>query len=243
MIISYLWLFFYVVFMLFAFCVLPLYLLLRLILPRKWNKWLIRCFGNFWGSVTVGSTFSRVSVTGKELLPEADTICFVSNHQGLFDIPALIGYLPKPMGFIAKYELSRIPILSQWMKAIHCVFIDRKNARKTVASFNQAASIIKAGNPVVIFPEGTRSRSPQTGTFHAGSIKLALMAKAVIVPIAIDGSWLIYESRKRIRRATIRIAILPPIMPDDPITRDSRNLTLHLQRVIMNRLSQIRTNH
>jgi len=232
MIISLLWLLFYSFFMLFVLCVLPLYLLCRLILPRRWNRWLGKGIGHCWGRVTLGSTLSRVRVTGQQHLPDTDNICFISNHQGMFDIPAILGNLPKPIGFIAKVELRRVPILSQWMKAIHCVFIDRKNARKTISSFTKAAAIIKAGNPLVIFPEGTRSRGPMPGTFHAGSVKLALMAQAVIVPIAINGSYLIYEARKRIRSATIKISILPPILPDDPLTKDSHALTTHLQAII-----------
>ncbi len=240
MIISILWFWFYIIFMIIAICVLPLYLLLRMIVPHKWNRWLILGLGSFWGRVTVSSTFSSIRVTGKEYLPTSDNICFVCNHQGFFDIPILLGYVPKPMGFIAKFELSKVPILSQWMKAIHCVFIDRKNSRKTIASFNKASSIIRTGNPVVIFPEGTRSRGPRIASFHAGSTKLALMAKAIIVPIAIDGSWRMYEDRKRIRRAVVQVSIMPMIMPDDVLMHDTNTLSDQLHSIISNQLNEIR---
>src|SRR5699024_819093 len=71
-------------------------------------------------------TGSKVYVKGQENLPEGAAL-YVSNHQGLFDILVLLGYLGKPVGFIAKKEIQRIPIINKWMKLIYCVFMDRKD--------------------------------------------------------------------------------------------------------------------
>lgn len=166
---------------------------------------------SFWGRLLLRSTGSVVIIEGRENLPDHRNICFISNHQGLFDIPVLLGFLGTELGFIAKQELFKIPILSYWMKELNCIFINRKSARDAIKSFETGAKIIRSGYPIVIFPEGTRSKSNQVAPFHYGSLKLAIMSEADIVPITICGTWKIFEKDHRIRPQTIKISILEPI--------------------------------
>jgi 1-acyl-sn-glycerol-3-phosphate acyltransferase len=165
-----------------------------------------------------------VEISGQDLLPEHNRICFVANHQGMFDIPLVLGFVDKPSGFIAKQELFKIPVLSWWMKEIPCVFIDRGSARKAMESFVRSAEVIKAGHPMVIFPEGTRSRGEEMGDFHLGSFKLPMMAKATIVPLAIKDSWKAHEIDKGIHRITLKMRVLAPITPEDPLYHDKHAL-------------------
>jgi 1-acyl-sn-glycerol-3-phosphate acyltransferase len=188
--------------------------------------------------MVVLSTGSKVVVTGKENLPSSGNICFVSNHQGLFDIPVILGFLGVHTGLVAKRELFRIPVLSQWMREIPCTFIDRRNPRKAIQTFQKSAELIKKGNPMVIFPEGTRSRSDKIGNFHLGSLKLPIMAEATIVPLAIKGSWRIYEIDKRIHSATVYLKILPPIKPTDDIYKDKQKLSTYLHSQISQALEE-----
>jgi 1-acyl-sn-glycerol-3-phosphate acyltransferase len=215
-----------------------IYLILKLLLPHKVSRHILQTIARSWAKMVVLSTGSKVVVTGKENLPSSGNICFVSNHQGLFDIPVILGFLGVHTGFVAKRELFRIPVLSQWMREIPCTFIDRRNPRKAIQTFQKSAELIKKGNPMVIFPEGTRSRSDKIGNFHLGSLKLPIMAEATIVPLAIKGSWRIYEIDKRIHPATVYLKILPPIKPTDDIYKDKQKLSTHLHSQISQALEE-----
>jgi 1-acyl-sn-glycerol-3-phosphate acyltransferase len=215
-----------------------IYIVLKLILPRRVSRSILQGIAKFWAKIVILSTGSKVTVTGKENLPSSGNICFVSNHQGLFDIPLILGFSGIHTGFVAKRELFKIPVLSQWMKEIPCTFIDRRNPRKAIQTFQKSAELIKKGNPMVIFPEGTRSRSDKIGNFHLGSLKLPIMAEATIVPLAIKGSWRIYEIDKRIHSATVYLKILPPIKPTDDIYKDKQKLSTYLHSQISQALEE-----
>ena len=206
--------------------------ILKLILPHKWYRRIVYHSVRFWGRRTVLSTGSTVEVIGRENLPSEGSICYISNHQGMFDIPLVLGFMDHPVGFIAKQELFKIPVLSWWMQEIPCVFIDRGSARKAMESFTTSAKVIKEGHPMVIFPEGTRSRSDDVAAFHLGSFKLPVMAEATIVPLAIKGSWRIHEIDKGIHKTHLKLKIMPPILPTDPLYKDKHALSDTLHQMI-----------
>ncbi|HLR51577.1 MAG TPA: lysophospholipid acyltransferase family protein [Candidatus Avamphibacillus sp.] len=160
-------------------------------------------------------TGSKVYVKGQENLPEG-TALYVSNHQGLFDILVLLGYLGKPVGFIAKKEIQRIPIINKWMKLIYCVFMDRKDRRQSVQAIREGIRNLKAGYSMVVFPEGTRSRGSKLNTFKAGSLKLATRAKVKIVPITIHGtSQMLEENDGKVKPSKVTLTIEKPILPEE----------------------------
>lgn len=165
-----------------------------------------------WAKSMVKATGSKVRVLGKEKIPANQAVLFVSNHQANFDIPLLLGYLDKPKGFIAKVELQKLPIVNVWMKKIQCVFINRKDVRQSLKAINKGIELLKNGHSMVIFPEGTRSKSSQMGEFKKGSLKLALKAQVPIVPITINGSYKIMEQDSYlIKPAEVEIIIGEPI--------------------------------
>nr|MDK2850706.1 1-acyl-sn-glycerol-3-phosphate acyltransferase [Candidatus Cloacimonadota bacterium] len=226
---SILWKIWFFIFMLLFLLLYFLLIFCKLFLPRKVYRRLVWFSARYWGRRIVLSTGSEVQISGQELLPEHNRICFVANHQGMFDIPLVLGFVDKPMGFIAKKELFKIPVLSWWMKEIPCVFIDRGSARKAMESFIKSAEVIKAGYPMVIFPEGTRSKGDEVGNFHVGSFKLPMMAEATIVPIAIKNSWKVYEIDHGIHKVNLKMRILKPISPDEPIYHDKYALATKIR--------------
>lgn len=153
----------------------------------------------------------KVLVKGKENIPKIGNVCFISNHQGLADIPLIVGYIPKTVGFIAKVELGRIPILNIWMRAMKCVLIDRLNARNAVFAINRAIENIQQGHPMVIFPEGTRSRSAVMGQFKPGSFKLVTGSGCFAVPVTINGTYNIVETTGKIASSRLTLTIHPAI--------------------------------
>ena len=157
-------------------------------------------------------TKSTVEVIGEEKLPKDRAVVFIGNHQGNMDIPLLFGFINKPMTFVAKAELGKIPLLADWMKLLQCTFIERKSPRKSVQAIHDAAEGVKKGYSQVIFPEGTRSKGGPHHEFKAGSFKLAFMSGAPIVPVTIDGTWRIYEGQKKVKKGQhVRLIIHDPI--------------------------------
>jgi len=234
-----LWKIFFVTYMLGCLLAYLFFVLFKLILPpQMYHRWVQKVV-LFWARTTLLSTGSRVTVTGSENLPGHRNICFISNHQGMFDIPLVLGFIGISTGFISKQELFKIPVLSHWMREIPCVFIDRGSARKAIESFQRSAEVIKAGHPMVIFPEGTRSRSDNMGEFHLGSLKLPGMARATIVPLAIKGSWRVMEIDKKIHKTQLQMRILPPIEPDNPLYQDKHALSNYLRALIQNNLVEM----
>jgi 1-acyl-sn-glycerol-3-phosphate acyltransferase len=166
--------------------------------------------------------FAGVTVTtkGEEKIPSESSVLFVSNHQGNFDIPLLLGYIEKPKAFIAKIELLKFPLIRTWMKHMKCVFMDRSDIRQSLKVINQSAEHLKEGYSMVIFPEGTRSKTKSLGEFKPGSLKLALKAGVPIVPVTINGSYKIMEQNgSRIKPAHVEITIHDPI-PTYNLTKD-----------------------
>lgn len=157
-------------------------------------------------------TKSTVEVIGEEKIPRDRAVVFIGNHQGNMDIPLLFGFINKPMTFVAKAELGKIPLLADWMRLLQCTFIERKSPRKSVQAIHDAAEGVKKGYSQVIFPEGTRSKGGPHHEFKAGSFKLAFMSGAPIVPVTIDGTWRIYEGQKKVKKGQhVRLIIHDPI--------------------------------
>lgn len=237
--ITLLWEAFFIVFMFLCMLTYFIFVILKLFLPRRIYQAGVQKVVRFWARTTLLTTGSTVEVEGLENLPSHRNICFISNHQGMFDIPLVLGFIGIPTGFIAKQELFKIPVLSHWMREMPCVFIDRGSARKAMESFQKSAEVIKAGHPMVIFPEGTRSRSDTMGEFHLGSLKLPIMANATIVPMVIKGSWRIMEMDKKLHKTKLKMRIMSPIEPDNPIYRDKHKLAEHLHKLIKDNLEEM----
>ena len=137
----------------------------------------------------------RITVEGRENIPQGQAVMYVGNHRGYFDI--LTGYVTVPdlMGFVAKKEMLRYPLLRTWMKYVNCLFLDRKNIKEGLKTILAAIAQIKDGVSVWIFPEGTRNENGLLDLleFHEGSMKIAEKSGCPIVPVAIKGTAEIFE--------------------------------------------------
>jgi 1-acyl-sn-glycerol-3-phosphate acyltransferase len=158
-------------------------------------------------------------VKGKENIPEGEAVIYVPNHQGLFDMPAIILNAVTPCGFIAKKELKKVPIVRTWMWLLDCVFIDRENKREARVAIKEAIELIKKGRSMVIFPEGTRSRDGIPLPFKSGVMMIAKETKAKIVPVVLEGIIDRFEGPKNITPGTVKITFLPAIETEN-LSRD-----------------------
>jgi 1-acyl-sn-glycerol-3-phosphate acyltransferase len=191
----------------------------------------------WWARSLVKLSGARIKVTGEENIPSNSQVVFIGNHQGNFDIPIFLGYIKRPKGFIAKIEITKIPIVSTWMRYLNCVFMDRSDIRKSITAINEGIEILKKGHSLVIFPEGTRSRSMETGEFKQGSFKLATKAGMPIIPVTMKGSFKIFELNKGIiRPADVEIIISPPIETKELSIQETKELPDRIKNIILNNL-------
>ncbi len=196
-------------------------------LPAKWSRTIMKITG------------SNIQLKGQENIPDGPVV-FVSNHEGDFDIPLLLAYIDKPFGFISKVEVKKAPIISSWMEAMNCVFIDRKDRRSAVKSIRDGVDKLKNGHSIVIFPEGTRSKGGPIAEFKGGSLRLAKDSGVPIVPIAIKGTSDIFEKNNRlVRPANVTITVCPPFHPDEYLNKDMNELAKEIRQTI---IASIETN-
>ncbi len=148
----------------------------------------IHHYARLWGKVALLANRVKVKIEGLENLNGEGPYVFMSNHQGSYDIFALLGHLPYQFKWLAKKELFSIPFFGWAMAAAGYISIDREGTRETVEAMNVAAQKIRDGMSVVIFPEGSRSPDGSIQPFKKGGFTLAIKSNVPVVPIAISGS-------------------------------------------------------
>ncbi len=168
-----------------------------------------------WAKFLLTAAGVRATVKGIDNIPREGAVLFVSNHQGNFDIPVLFSCLNKPIGFLAKIELAKIPVIKSWMPKLGCVFIDRANLRQSIKAIQNSVEVLKGGQSMVIFPEGTRAKGPQMGEFKKGSLRLVEKVGVPIVPITVSGTYKAMEANEyRIKPAKVTVTVSQPIYFD-----------------------------
>lgn len=187
----------------------------------------------------VALTGSTITVKGTEHLPQEGAVLYVANHQSYMDIPVIMSVIERPVGFVAKEEIGKIPFFKKWIVHMKCVLITRGDARKALTAILQAAKLLQQGHSLVLYPEGTRSKDGMLGEFKAGSLKAAQKGKSMIVPLAVDGardimprgSFLMY-------RRPVTVTVLPPISADQVQAMDTKELAWLVKRQIAQTLGQ-----
>lgn len=134
-------------------------------------------------------SFSRIKMSASRIknIPNDKPVLLVSNHQGMADIPLLLAYLPVHFRFVIKKELFKIPIFGWYLKKAGYLSIDRTSVLRGYRTLEKVAEVIKTGESILIFPEGTRTKTGKLGKFKKGSLLPALKSGAPIIPIAISG--------------------------------------------------------
>ena len=163
----------------------------------------------------------RIEQSGREHIP-ADRAClFLSNHISNLDPPVLVPLLPGTPSIMMKAELFRIPVLGAACRMARCIPVERAGGREAaVRSVRLAAEVIGSGLSMLIFAEGTRSRTGRLQPFKAGPFHLAQSTGAPIVPIAVSGTEsMMRKGSARVYPGTARVQFLPAIDPADYRTR------------------------
>ena len=125
------------------------------------------------------------------------------------------------------------------MKRIHCLFMDRGDIKQSAQIIIEGIKQLKNGINMVIFPEGTRSKTGELGEFKAGSFKLAIKSKRPLVPITIDGTRNIMEANNyKIKAETVNLYIHKPIDTTELSKEDIAQLPEKVKAIINSELSK-----
>jgi len=165
-----------------------------------------------WGRWILSAARTSVEVQGLERIPEGQPVVYISNHSSNFDIWALALVLPGSVRFVGKKELTRIPVLGRGLLAAGHISIDRVVTRRAFQAYDRAALTIRGGISVVVFPEGTRTRTGELLPFKNAPFVLAIRAQVPVVPVYVHDTYRILPRRGiRLHPMPIRIRVGEPI--------------------------------
>jgi 1-acyl-sn-glycerol-3-phosphate acyltransferase len=179
--------------------------------------------GRIWAKCILALSNIRVTVKGLSNLEPGRSYIYMVNHMSNFDIPVLQAFLPVQFRWLAKAELYKIPVFGYAMKRAGYISIDRSDRKSAIESLNKAVKIVRDGISVVIFPEGTRSRTHNIQPFKKGGFFLAVDSGAPIIPIIIYGTERIMPKKQMlIKSGDVTLEIAKPINSSD-YTRKTKN--------------------
>lgn len=136
----------------------------------------------------------RYVVIGKENIPSDGAVLLCSNHISLLDPPFVGIHTKRRVAFMAKKELFSIPILGYILRKVHAFPVNRGATDKR--AMRTSMTILKEGNVLMMFPEGTRSQGPKLGKSFSGAGLIALKVNCTVIPVSIVGSYQLFRKMK-----------------------------------------------
>jgi 1-acyl-sn-glycerol-3-phosphate acyltransferase len=168
-----------------------------------------------WGRFLFFGIGVRVVVEKESELDPKQAYVFCANHDSYIDIPTLAVVIPNFFGYMAKDELTRIPLFRRFFHTID-VAVDRVNRRQAHLAYLRASEKLKAGQSIAIFPEGGIIRGPaMLKPFKSGAFKLAVEHNIPIVPVSLIDSRYILPDVENIALfpGRSRVVVHAPIWP------------------------------
>ena len=194
-------------------CVLTVFTAVFTICTVHWrNAEFVHKVQQFWSRSFFWLMFLPVTVEGEEHIFKGQSYVFVSNHQSMFDVWLIYGWLPVIFKWLMKAELRKVPFVGIGCKAAGHIFIDRRNAKAAVESLHEVEKQLVNGVSTVIFPEGTRSLNGEVGRFKRGAFQIALDLGLPVIPLSLDGCFEVLPKGKPfVHRVPTRMYIGEPI--------------------------------
>ena len=185
---------------------------------------------------------TKVTVIGEENVPKDTPVLYIGNHRSYFDIVLTYSRCPIRTGYIAKKEMEHYPLLSNWMRYLHCLFLDRKDIKQGLKTILTAIEKVKSGISICIFPEGTRSKSADETEllpFHEGSFKIATKSGCAIIPMSINNTAEIFEAHMpKIKSTHVVLEYGKPIYVKELSKEDQKHLGTYTQNIIYEMLEK-----
>lgn len=156
-----------------------------------------------------------IDAYGVENIPDENGFMFFPNHQGLYDVLAILDVCPKPFSVVAKKEIANIHFLKQVFACMKAYMIDRDDIKQSLQVIINVTNEVKKGRNYLIFPEGTRSKNGnELLEFKGGSFKAATKAKCPIIPVALIDSFKPFDTNTT-SQVTVQVHFLKPLYYED----------------------------
>jgi putative phosphoserine phosphatase / 1-acylglycerol-3-phosphate O-acyltransferase len=154
-----------------------------------------------------------IDVQGAENLWSHRPAVFLVNHQSsVLDMVVAFQLLEREFTFVAKKEISQLPVFGQLFGLADVLFVDRSDTTKAVETLDRGVEKLRGGISVIIAPEGTRSVTPSVGRFKKGAFRMAMEAGVPVVPIVFRNSGeLMWRDSQIARSGTVEVVVHPPI--------------------------------
>ncbi len=194
------------------FLAIPLSLLALIAIPLERSGKLYHWSAYAWSRVILKMFKVGVEVRGLEHIKGMERVIYVANHASWFDIPAMIVGIPDQIRIVFKKELTWVPIWGWALKWGPYVSIDRGKPKDALKSLDKAAEQIRKGASVLLFAEGTRTKTGKLQPFKRGAFALAVRSGVPVVPVAINNSFRILpKGSLKVRPAAIELVLDKPI--------------------------------
>jgi 1-acyl-sn-glycerol-3-phosphate acyltransferase len=204
---------------------------------RGWGK-LVYYFT--WGMAwLIGRLMFKFQVEGRERIPENGALLIASNHVSHLDPPLVAIAFRRPVFHMAKRELFSVPLLLWYMRTIKTILVDRGRGRQAL---DDAKHYLQAGEAVMIFPEGTRSKTGRLCQGRSGAVVIAIQAGCPILPVAIMGSEkAMTKGSKKIKPVPVKVVIGEPyqIAFDDKPDRIPKEVIVRETVALMERIEAL----
>jgi len=183
-------------------------------------------------------------VSGKENIPEGQVL-FTPNHVSNADPIAMLALQDKPIAFLAKKEVIKMPVIGKVVKTVGGRFIDRFDLRSEVKVFRQIDKDLQNHPDLsyVVFPEGTRTQPPlyEVGTFHAGTFNIAVKRSMPIVPVCMYFTDRVLNTNYHYKVYPIQVRYLKPIMPEEYENMTTAEIAQKVQKEIALNVEEMKT--
>ncbi len=183
-------------------------------------------FARFWSTLIMKTISSPTTVSGMEAIDTSKPMVYAVNHASALDIPVLYVHLPFEFRIAFKKELLSYPIVGWHLKRSGQICVDQQNPARSIGSIRAALKILKAGLPLVIFPEGGRTPDGEIKPFLPGALFLAIKAHVDIVPVALVGTFeLLPMNTYHIKCRPLEMRVGRPISSDGYTLRNMEELS------------------
>ena len=180
-------------------------------------------------------------IEGEEKISRNQSYVIISNHQSILDI-LLLDNISGDYRWISKAENFRVPILGLSMRMANYISIERGNKESAVRMFDEARRSLERNISIMMFPEGTRSKTDALLPFKTGAFQLAMRTDKPILPVVVDGTGAVLPKHGYTFSSghKLRVRIIDPVFPGAFGTGDAEELARYFRKLISDELKKMR---
>jgi 1-acyl-sn-glycerol-3-phosphate acyltransferase len=192
-----------------------------------------------WARVCVYVSGARLTIRNEEHLGQYPVAVYAANHTSYMDTPVIFAALPFQFRILAKKELWTMPFIGWYLNRSGQIPVDSGNSRATISSLGAGVKALRAGMPLFVFPEGSRTPDGDLQTFMSGAAFLAIRAQVPLVPVALTGAYdLLPIHTRHFYPGQLVMTVGKPIETHGMTLRQADELTDRLRRMIGEMLGQ-----